>query len=689
MVHARLQIDYQGDISTLFLDDVLISDNFCNGDTWEVGLMESKDRRNVHFERSFLYIIGRSAVMALRQQYLTDWLFANGEEKACISHARLVQVPHTWSVEEKGQYIVGKGWYQTSLPAGAAVHGERVFLRFHGAYRDTEIFVNDKKAGEHRNSGYTPFTVEITRHMQFGRENVITVCVDNRFSQNALPYDRSFDWANDGGLYRPVELWVTGAVRLDDARITAQPVILSAGKRQRQGKAAFGFRVITEGAASGVSLDWALYRGAEDSVTPKESQPLLSGQFPCKAESILAPSILQDIQYWHFDRPELYTLRLCVTLPDGTLSDQREWVIGFRELKLQGETWLFNGEPVRLPGTEWMPGSAPVIGAAESKDDLEKMLRLLKASNSVLTRFHWQQDDWVYDWCDRHGLLVQEEIPYWGKQPEGDPDKLWPVVCQQLQEMIHVHGHHPSIVAWGVGNELSAHLWPIQRYVRRAVAFARKLDDSRFVNYVSNTAFGCPHQDGSGDGDIPMINDYIGTWHEGFEQESAWKSLLDAHPGRAFIPSEYGLCEPAFSGGDQRREQIFLEKMACYRAIPQIVGTIYFCLNDYRTHMGEEGEGRMKRRVHGSADLCGNPKPSYFTVQREYAPLQVERTKNGVKLSCKQDIPTYAVCGYVLKNGAETIIIPDLLPGESWIYEGRIQEASCIFRPNGDFVLNL
>ena len=41
---ARLQIDYQGDIGTLFLDDVLISDNFCNGGTWEVGLMEHKDR---------------------------------------------------------------------------------------------------------------------------------------------------------------------------------------------------------------------------------------------------------------------------------------------------------------------------------------------------------------------------------------------------------------------------------------------------------------------------------------------------------------------------------------------------------------------------------------------------------------------------------------------------------------------
>lgn len=41
---ARLEIDYQGDIGMLFLNDTMISDNFCNGATWEVGLMEHRDK---------------------------------------------------------------------------------------------------------------------------------------------------------------------------------------------------------------------------------------------------------------------------------------------------------------------------------------------------------------------------------------------------------------------------------------------------------------------------------------------------------------------------------------------------------------------------------------------------------------------------------------------------------------------
>ena len=40
---VRLQIRYRGDIGTLFLNGAMVSDNFSNGDAWEVGLMEHRD----------------------------------------------------------------------------------------------------------------------------------------------------------------------------------------------------------------------------------------------------------------------------------------------------------------------------------------------------------------------------------------------------------------------------------------------------------------------------------------------------------------------------------------------------------------------------------------------------------------------------------------------------------------------
>ena len=595
---------------------------------------------------------------------LTDWLFAFGEDRNCLNGARPVKIPHTWNTEETLQNETGKGWYAAVLPPDSS-SACRTFLRFRGAYRDTDVFVNGRLAGAHRNSGYTPFTVEITDFLNPDGSAEIIVCVDNRFSGTALPCERSFDWACDGGLYRPVECRRTGRIALRDTEITAQPVILPTGRRQDSGAAVFGFRTVSDGAQASDTLQWALYTGADDSMTPVGSRPLRCGTLA--VGEALAPEILSGIAFWHFDRPALYTLRLTAMEEGVRLSDRQEIVFGFRELKPQGDKWLMNGEAVRLPGMEWMPGSDPDHGMAESRNELERMLKLLRASGSVLTRFHWQQDDWVYDWCDRHGLLVQEEVPFWGKQPEGDPDALWPAVQAQLAEMIGAHRHHPSIIAWGVGNELSGQEKAVQHYVRLAAAYARKLDGTRSMNYVTNTAWLNDFDDAAKDGDILCINDYIGTWHTGLEQESAWQSLLQAHPGRAFISSEFGLCEPAFSGGDAARERIFLEKLTSYRPKEQIVGTVYFCLNDYRTQMGEEGDGRFRRRVHGSAGLKGEKKPSYFTVKREYSPLIARRTANGLLLVCRNDLPRYTVRGYVLRTAAGELLIPDLLPGESWL----------------------
>ena len=81
--------------------------------------------------------------------------------------------------------------------------------------------------------------------------------------------------------------------------------------------------------------------------------------------------VLDDIEYWHFDAPTLYTVKVSLK-KDGELLDQKEKVVGFRDFHIQGRRFFLNGEPVRVCGTEWMPGSDPVYGAAETKEQLEK-----------------------------------------------------------------------------------------------------------------------------------------------------------------------------------------------------------------------------------------------------------------------------------------------------------------------------
>lgn len=609
-------------------------------------------------------------------QPLTRWQFCPGKTFDPAA-ARPVTLPHTWNIAPETENLCGPAWYRCTLPP---CPGPRRFVRFGAVYRDAQVFLNGQKAGEHTGSGYTPFTVELTPFWNETGDNLLEVQADNRFSPHALPYEHSFDWANDGGLIRPVQLWGSGSHCIRDCRVTASPCIPALGRRLDKGAAEFSAAGFIDGAAAdGLTLVWRVCPGEDEAM----GNPLDGGELPCTAGAFTLPvRRWENVRFWHFDAPNLYTLTLEL-YRDGVCVDGTRTVFGFRDLQLQGAALYLNGEKVRLCGTEWMPGSDPAFGMAEPVSQLEKMLTLLKQSNCVLTRFHWQQDDAVYDWCDRHGMLVQEEIPFWGKEPPAAGPEQLAIFRAQMGETVRAHGNHPSIIAWGVGNELDAQNEDTIRYIRQAVAETRALDPGRFADYVTNTIYADPARDGTTCGDLLMINDYIGTWHGDLDPEAEWRKIVQANPDRAMIPAEFGLCEPAFSGGDERRERIFREKMAQYRDIPNVAGTIYFCLNDYRTHMGEDGNGRLRRRVHGSTDWSGNPKPSYEAVRAECSPLLVCPDPAGVKLTCRDTLPGYTVAGYRLCLGDRTVDIPTLHPGESWLCPDVQAGTFTILRPTG------
>lgn len=624
--------------------------------------------------------------MKREEVVLADWKFALGEKQKCLENAKEASPIHTWNVEEGSEDTWGTGWYEHRINFPTEWRGKRIWVCFHGVYHNAVVFCNGEEVGRHENSGFTPFTVELTRAIHPGADNQLIVKVDSSYSKDMLPFMRSFDWANDGGMIREAHLYVTGQTTITSVNVTAHPLIEQDGIKQEKGAAELAFSVNTDGSEdSSMWLEWQL----DSDIESKEC--ILADSVKVTSSIIeQEKKPIQNVKYWHFDQPNLYTLTLRLLNQDGIM-DQVKITVGFREFLTKAGCFYLNGEQVRLCGTEWMPGSDPGYGMAEPVEQLEKMLTCLKESNCVFTRFHWQQDEAVFDWCDRHGMLVQEEIPYWGADPAEAGETQWNVFTMQFQEMLQAHRNHPSIIAWGVGNELDGKSEKTKAYIRRAIDYAHRYDRSRTANYVSNTCYYEPVEDGTLLGDIKMINEYTGTWMTECEADEVVRNTVEADSELPLVISEYGLCEPVFPGGDERRGTLFEDKMAVYRKYPNVAGTINFCLNDYRTQMGEEGEGKMRRRVHGSTELDGTPKPSYYILQRECAPFQITWSNSICEIRGRENLPCYTMNGYQLHfldaSGKEIArqTLDTLAPGETKSFDVPQAKAVEVRRMNGDW----
>jgi Beta-galactosidase/beta-glucuronidase len=581
-----------------------------------------------------------------------------------------VTVPHTWNVDRTSEEFRGLGWYENRFQIIELDAGTRVWLHFEAVYRDTTIWINGQMAGTHTDSGYTAFRIEVTPFLIEG-ENLLIVAVNNSNSHTALPLSNSFDWADDGGIIRPVSIIVTGEAAIDYVQIEANPVLPTPDQPIPSGtiNGCIILHNTLNTSIDQIELELVLQRGGS-TVWSGIQKTTYTGQ-----SITLSEITLNEIELWHFDYPNLYELQIRLLL-NGKIQDKKTVLLGFREFRTEGSQFLLNGEPVRLVGVEWMPGSHPLTGMAESEEDRERVLKHLKNVNCVLTRFHWQQDDQLLEWCDKNGILVQEELPLWQK-PAEPGDETLSVAKQQLFEMITRHNHHPSVIAWGVGNELNGQCEQTVAFVQKLKAYVLKLDRTRIVNYVSNTVHLEPAKDATGVGDVIMWNDYIGTWHGEHDMDEVIGKMVAAYPDKPIVVAEFGLCEPAFEGGDPKRIEILLEKTEAYRRYPNIAGTIFFSFNDYRTQMGEEGEGRLRQRVHGVTDVYGIEKPSYQLLRETASPLQLEVTKHSASdeikchLTCRNDLPSYSVTGYYLlveSNGGDSEAfydIPDMKPGDT------------------------
>jgi len=335
-----------------------------------------------------------------------------------------------------------------------------------------------------------------------------------------------------------------------------------------------------------------------------------------------------------------------------------------------------------------MAGSNPEYGMAEPDDWIAHDHDDLKHLNCVFTRVHWPQDRRVLDYCDRHGILIQTEVPAWGPETfagmKGEPSEtIMENGLEQLREMIARDRNHPCIGSWGVCNEINGQNPPAYAFAKRMYQEAKKLDPNRLVSYASNSLFQTPGRDVSGVMDFVMMNEYYGSWQHGTPADLAKRldEIHEAFPDKPIVISEYGYCActPERPEGDQKRVETLVDQDRVFRDRECVSGLIFFCYNDYRTHVGDRGLGVMQQRVHGVVDLYGARKPSYEVLRKESSPIegiQVEGQPKDFKVTvrARQHVPAYTLRGYKLRAvyygygeipvECKEVALPDLAPGQ-------------------------
>jgi beta-glucuronidase len=611
-----------------------------------------------------------------------------------------VTVPHTWQVEPDHCAHYGDAWYEKAFEAPPSWRDKTVRIEFEAVFHSAVITLNGAAVGEHLRKGYTAFTLDLTPHLKTGR-NLLQVHVNNAFDDRMLPRGRSSDWAHDGGIYRPVQLLITPTLFAERLEIDAAP-----GEPVR---ARVHIRNAAAQEASGTIAAAILDEETSQSLVERPSAG--SFRIPARGSATVAlePLAIANHKLWHFDQPQLY--RFVVTLPSG---DRCSDTFGIRRIEVRDGAFMLNGERVRLMGVERMAGSHPDFGMAEPSAWIDHDHADMQKLNCIYTRVHWPQDRRVLDYCDRHGILIQTEVPTWGgrtfddmrDQPDAD---LMRNGLEQLTEMIARDRNHPCIFSWGVCNEIGGQRPADSFFARRLYQEAKRLDPARLVSYASNSLTrGDPARDVAGEMDYIMWNEYYESWNPGTVRDLA-KRLDEIHaafPAKPIVISEYGYCACTADRpeGDARRIEILKSHNAVFRERPWVAGLIFFCYNDYRTHIGDRGTGVLKQRVHGVVDVYGNRKPSYEVLRSESS-LVEELSATGspgkfeVRLKSRSTVPSATLQGYRLRAVAHgfggipveqhAVALPRLAPGARFEHEFHFEEKTPVevrvdvLRPGG------
>ena len=389
-----------------------------------------------------------------------DWKFVVGdpagvEAPSFDDHAwRTVTVPHDWSIEgvvnEKnptglggGYFPSGVAWYRKTFTAPAIWKGKRVSLEFDGVASNATIYLNGQKVDFHPYA-YTSFYLDITSQLKLASKNILAVRVDD----SEQPDSR---WYSGSGIYRHVRVVVTEPIRVAPWGVFVSSPEVST----ESAKVSIKTDVQNDASETGEFAIRTILLNPAGSKCGESDQVVRVGT-GAAGETAQQITVKQPA-LWSPGSPRLYRA-ITRVMRNGKVIDEVETSFGIRSLAWSVEKGLLlNGAPIKLVGGSVHHDNGP-LGAAAFDRAEERKVQLLKAAGfNAVRSAHNPPSPAFLDACDRLGLLVVDE-----------PFDVWTISKRKydyarffndwwerdIDAMVKRDRNHPSIVMWGIGNEI-------------------------------------------------------------------------------------------------------------------------------------------------------------------------------------------------------------------------------------------
>lgn len=427
-----------------------------------------------------------------------------------------ITVPGNWQLQGYGKMHYSDLWYNfpinppyvpTENPTGIykrtffveeSYRDKKIIIRFCGVDSAYHLWINGKEVG-YSKVARNESEFDITDLIRVGEENDVTVRV-YQWSDGTYLEDQDMWW--ESGIFRDVELIGVPKDGINDYKVIAD---LDDEYKNGIFKVEAFLRTTKE-----VNVTFELVDAGENTVFTKT--------VVAKEGKACIDEVIADVNHWTAETPYLYKLFMTVE-DDGQIVEVIPQNVGFRNIRLNGETFLVNGVAIKFKGVNRHDYS-PQNGRVVSREEIEKDIILMKEFNiNAIRTSHYPNSYYLYDLCDEYGmyLIAETDLECHGFELTGDykwitDDPSWELAyVSRMTRMIERDKNHPAIIFWSLGNESA-----FGCNFRKMTDVAHEMDPTRLVHY-------------EGDFDVESADVYstMYTWIENPKKPYLMKDIIE------------------------------------------------------------------------------------------------------------------------------------------------------------------